>query len=656
MPISKPSLDGRTFDELLTDSRARIPRLAPPWTDHNASDPGITLVELLSWLVEQDLFRLDRLPEAEIRAFLRLVRSEPRPATVAWTVVTFGWSGAAPAPMLPTGLQLGPDPGHATFETTRAVVLSPASLVQVLQLGPDPEPGDALYLGFDQPLGPPGTRVRLAVLGPDPAADAATWAAVIAEWAAATRDDLRCCPAGAGRGPSLRDHQDVSLVWEHHRADGSWATLPRVQDSTRALTLSGWVTFRVPADHAPGGPGPHHYIRARLDRGRYGTPPAPRTVLLNAVPAAHAVRVDPPEDGGLSEGHAHERFDLGQVPIVAGSVSVTFTHPVVGVGSWREVHDWLDSGPHDADALVEPAVGRVTFGNGLRGRVPRAGARLSVGYQVGSGPGGNVPAGSLTSVPLTPRNVALIPGPAAQLADLRVQHVLGGFGGRVAESVDDATARVIDRIQAADKAVTLADFERLALTTPAAGVARARAVAAYDDLLPCVPAAGLVTVVVVPDATGPTPTPTAGVLGSVLRYLERRRLVTTQVKVMAACYDEISVSGTLVATEDADAGVLVEAAELAVDAYLHPLHGGRDGRGYPIGRPVYLVDVMTLLTSLPEVSAVTDFGLAFAGDEPGCANLPLCPQCLPAPGKHQFTVAAGRAVRVPDRRTADVCR
>ena len=237
-----------------------------------------------------------------------------------------------------------------------------------------------------------------------------------------------------------------------------------------------------------------------------------------------------------------------------------------------------------------------------------------------------------------------------------VRHVLGGLGGRVAESVDDATARVIARIQAADKAVTLADFERLARAVPAAGTARAHAVAAYDDLLPCVPAAGLVTVVVIPDVPGPTPTPTAGVLASVLSYLERRRLVTTQVKVMAPCYDQISVSGTLIAVDGTDPEALSAAAVQAVDAFLHPLHGGRDGQGYPIGRAVYLIDVMTLLASLPGVSAVTDLGLAFAGDEPGCANLTLCPQCLPAPGSHHLTVAARRAVRVPDRRTADVCR
>ncbi|MEJ6890790.1 hypothetical protein, partial [Bradyrhizobium diazoefficiens] len=70
MPLFEPALDTRTFDELVTESRGRIPRLAPTWTDHNTSDPGITLVELVAWLVEQNLFRLDRVPDDEVRAFL----------------------------------------------------------------------------------------------------------------------------------------------------------------------------------------------------------------------------------------------------------------------------------------------------------------------------------------------------------------------------------------------------------------------------------------------------------------------------------------------------------------------------------------------------------------------------------------------------------
>ena len=675
MPLSEPSLDTRTFDQLVADSRSTIPRLASPWTDHNASDPGITLVELLAWLVEQDLFRLDRLTEQQKRAFLALLDRTPRPDAVAETVVAFEWTGAGAAPVLPAGLQLASanPSAAATFETVRRVVISPATLAGVWvgsagglvgptvpwtgelwpALGPDPAPGAALYLGFDQALGPADAPVRLAMLGADPAADALTWAALVDEWCASAREGA-CC--GPGQAATLRAHPDATIVWEYHRADGTWAALPRLQDSTRALSLTGWVCFRVPSDHAPGGPVPGWCVRARLTRGGYGAAPVLRSVHLNAAPAAHAVLVDPPEDGGVSQGHAEESFDLAQPRVVAGSAVVRWTDPVAGVTTWREVHDWLGSGPHDPDALVDLDRGRVTFGNGLAGRVPPAGARLAVGYRTGSGPAGNIEPGVLTTAPPNWHNLAHVPALATHVSDLLIDHVTAGFGGREAESVDDATAAVISRLEFPDKAVTVADFERLALATPGIDLAQARAVPAFDQQLPCVPAAGLVTVIVVPRHGGATPSPTDGERRAVACYLERRRLVTTEVHVMAPCYDRISVSGTLVADPGIDPAALELAAGAAVDGYLHPLTGGRDGRGYPIGRPVYLVEVMTLLAALPGVQAVTGLALACNDGASGCSSVELCPQCLPAPGEHHLAVTARQAVRAPDRRTADDCR
>ena len=50
MPLPKPTLDSRCFDQLVSECRALLSRVAPGWTDHNASDPGITLLELGAWL------------------------------------------------------------------------------------------------------------------------------------------------------------------------------------------------------------------------------------------------------------------------------------------------------------------------------------------------------------------------------------------------------------------------------------------------------------------------------------------------------------------------------------------------------------------------------------------------------------------------------
>jgi hypothetical protein len=61
------------YDDLVREGLSLIPAHAPEWTNHNASDPGITLVELLAYFTELLVYRLGRVtPEAKLQ-FLRLL-------------------------------------------------------------------------------------------------------------------------------------------------------------------------------------------------------------------------------------------------------------------------------------------------------------------------------------------------------------------------------------------------------------------------------------------------------------------------------------------------------------------------------------------------------------------------------------------------------
>lgn len=76
MPISLPNLDDTTYADLLEEARSLIPTYEPDWTNHNPSDPGVTLVELFAYLSEMMLYRLNRVTDANMYAFLRLL-NEP---------------------------------------------------------------------------------------------------------------------------------------------------------------------------------------------------------------------------------------------------------------------------------------------------------------------------------------------------------------------------------------------------------------------------------------------------------------------------------------------------------------------------------------------------------------------------------------------------
>jgi predicted phage baseplate assembly protein len=625
MSLPLPRLDNRTFDQLVEEGTALLPRYAPEWTDHNLHDPGITLIDLFAWLVEMDMYRLDRTSQAAFRAFLRLVGIEPRPPHVAETVLVFQVAkGNQPIP-LSHGIQIASQDGNVTFQTTRNLLVCKSQLSAVLTgpedtlvdcttqnqsagkrfapFGSDPQPNDALYLGFDQPLPPNGSRVSVFVWVNSPESDAALRGRLIDECRAA-RARLKECRIDPSRShPSVWQHYSVRTVWEYYaRAEnesGKWLPLARVLDETRALTLSGAVRFTMPAapSHAKGAVRTKPdllFIRCRLVSGYYECPPAIQYIALNAVPVRHAVDVSTIQEY-TSNGRAGQTFPLQRPPVVPGSTRLTMK--VNGTNEeWHEALDWDRIGPHDRAYVLTPETGEICFGDGRRGFVPKDKAQIQVTrYQMGGGSSGNVPAGRLVNV--------------LKAIDVKVQQPFDASGGADAESLTDAKARAFAWMTEPHRAVTLDDFERIALAIPGVPVKRVHALPDYDPALPCLPALGSVTVVVVPACANPIPEPGPDMLRAVEQYLNRRRTLTTELHVIGPSFVTVAVRATLHTGVNVDSKRLMADAKSGLNTFLDPLRGGADGRGWPIGRDVYQSEVMALLNALPGVDFVDDVGL-----------------------------------------------
>jgi hypothetical protein len=73
MPITFPKLDNRTFADLLEEGLEIVRRQAPEWTNHNDSDPGITLIQLFAYMAEMLIYRLDKVTDRNVEAFLKLL-------------------------------------------------------------------------------------------------------------------------------------------------------------------------------------------------------------------------------------------------------------------------------------------------------------------------------------------------------------------------------------------------------------------------------------------------------------------------------------------------------------------------------------------------------------------------------------------------------
>jgi hypothetical protein len=73
MSLQIPNLDDRSFDDLMKEALSLIPIYSKEWTNHNPSDPGITLLELFAWLSEMVIYRVNRVPDESYINFLKLL-------------------------------------------------------------------------------------------------------------------------------------------------------------------------------------------------------------------------------------------------------------------------------------------------------------------------------------------------------------------------------------------------------------------------------------------------------------------------------------------------------------------------------------------------------------------------------------------------------
>ena len=92
-------LDDRRFQDLVSEARLKINRACPEWTEHNVSDPGITLIELFAWMTEMTIYRLNRVPDKLHVALLDLLGIQLDGPTAARTGVRFRLAGAPEEPV-----------------------------------------------------------------------------------------------------------------------------------------------------------------------------------------------------------------------------------------------------------------------------------------------------------------------------------------------------------------------------------------------------------------------------------------------------------------------------------------------------------------------------------------------------------------------------
>ncbi|GHJ45272.1 putative baseplate assembly protein [Catellatospora sp. TT07R-123] len=614
MTTPTPRLDDRSFQDLVDDAKRLVQQRCPGWTDHNVSDPGVTLLELFAWMTDIVLYRLNRVPDRLYLRFLDLMGIVPFPPTAARADITFRLTAPRPATVtVPAGTQASTrrvdDADPAVFTTVEALDIVPCELSALATVDGAGQAVDRTsdldrampFLCFSTPPVPD----ECVLIG---------LSAAVPRCLAALR--LDCEIQGHGVDPRW-----PPLAWEAWTADG-WRPCDVERDDTGGLNIAGDVLLHVPAGHASTMLAGRQagWLRCRVVptvEGQKAYSDSPRLTSARAhtiggtAHAVHATVVDA-EDLGVSTGVAGQRFPLTRHPVIPDEPA-----PVLEVGrddtggdggwrAWQLVDDFASAGPDDPVFRIDALAGEVQFGPAVRqsdgslrgfGAVPAKGARLRVrGYRAGGGAAGNVAAHLITVLKTS------LPYLRGEVDNRRA--AVGGVDG---ETIDEMRERAPLALRARDRAVTAADYEQLA-----------RQAAPEVGRVTCVPVSPgdeAVRVLVVPNvgADGPMSfadlVPDAELLSSIAAYLEPRRIVGTRVLVAPPVYQAVTVVATLHARPGRRAADIEPAALRALHRHLHPLVGGPAGTGWPYGRSVHIGEIFAVLQQVPGVDLVEDVKL-----------------------------------------------
>jgi predicted phage baseplate assembly protein len=631
MPLQDllPQIDDRRFDDLVAEIRTRVARYAPEWrpgesawTDVNDSDPGVTIAQVVAWQAEMLLYRMNLVPALNYIKFLELIglsllAAEPAVAEVTLPVKA---THTAATVAIPLRSQLSADPGDGgapmIFETVRAIVAWRAKLGAVLVRAD----GDVNYVAVtdlndaaSEPFpvfGDPARTGGELALGFE---DASPLPAGVLDLAVVVaRDGLK---SGFLACVDTPVYPSATIRWEFWNG-AAWQRLDLIKDETNAFSRSGHIHVKMPAkgiaaktrlETDPAAP-LRYWIRARLDQSQYERAPEILAIRTNTVAVEQAETIRDEVLGG-SDGSRNQQFPLASRPVLRNTLQLEIEQSDKGYEPWREVPDFFASGPTAFDYVLDRSTAIVTTGDGLNGGIPVAYVRnpdanvVAREYRVGGGKRGNVPARSITT--LTTR----IDG----IDDGAIVNLQPAAGGRDEETLDDARKRAPRVIRSRERAVTTEDYEYFAMQ--AGNVRRAKALPLYHPQFPDVQVPGAVSVIVVPDADGPAPQPSDGLLRTVCACLDTRRTLTAELFVVKPTYTNVTVAVDLVVTNEADLTEVVEHVTTTLLMYFHPLKGGEDGSGWPFGGTIYYSKIYQRVSNQPGVSSIATLRITVDGIE-----------------------------------------
>lgn len=333
---------------------------------------------------------------------------------------------------------------------------------------------------------------------------------------------------------------------------------------------------------------------------------------------------------GVGTGEPDQIFKLSRPPVVPRSIRLFVANGNV-TEEWAEIDDLLSAGsevakpdlrqppgaktvkPKNAKVFtINNESGEIRFGDGAHGQRPPLGARISVSYDYGAGIAGNVGVGAIKTG-------------AALPAGLKVSNPVRTWGGADSENVLDGERQIKSYLRHRERLVTTQDFKTIVLRTPGVYIGRVEIIPTYNpDFSPNEPgdAPGAVTVLVIPkyDAKQPdAPVPDRLFLDTICRYLDERRLITTEIFLRGAVYKPVWISVGINVVAEKSVAEVREAVKKSLFEFLAPLdpkfdllgeNGGEKTNGWRLRKPVTAKELLAVASRVSGVMFVNNVLLA----------------------------------------------